>query len=48
MGTDANWKRYRQNGGSVRLHRNTWPGFAVEGDLDVKERLDDDEADKDD
>ncbi|KXS20026.1 hypothetical protein M427DRAFT_400403 [Gonapodya prolifera JEL478] len=36
MGTHANWLRYREALGedSVRIHRNTWPGFAVEGDLD--------------
>ena len=35
MGTDARWKRYRLAGDDVRRHRNTWPGFAVEGDLEA-------------
>ncbi|KAJ3302573.1 hypothetical protein HDU93_006591, partial [Gonapodya sp. JEL0774] len=36
MGTDANWLRYRAALGedSVRIHRNTWPGLAVPGDLE--------------
>ncbi|KAI9008624.1 hypothetical protein DFJ74DRAFT_688162 [Hyaloraphidium curvatum] len=34
LGTDAGWRRYRANGDAVRLHRNTWPGVAVDGDLE--------------
>ncbi len=39
MGTDANYRRWRKNGGPVRLHRNTWPGFAVEGDLAIAKKM---------
>lgn len=48
MGTDQNWRRFRVSGDEVRLHRNTYPGFAVPGDLDKKRTVNDVAEDKDD
>ncbi|KAI9023154.1 hypothetical protein DFJ74DRAFT_667997 [Hyaloraphidium curvatum] len=48
MGTDKNWRRFRKAGGEVRLHRNTWPGFYVEGDLDIAKKQAAEQAKEDD